>query len=177
MLNVNIQGKGEVSGSTLIVGSEATLSATPADGYSFKGWIVDGMLVVDNPFVFQVETLPITALFYVSVASYLRGLVGFEVDDNVLRSIHIKRGVDPDSDVASVEPSKLELAEADIYVWRASVASSVIGEENSDNGWKHKAGGWEMSVSDKRHYMSMANNLYRKNGEALRGSILRIFNL
>lgn len=178
MNGVNIKGKGVIQGpSDFIDGQAVTLKAVPAEGYAFKGWTIGDAFYTANPLTFTVGPEEVCAEFYISVATYLRGMVGFELDSKVLLSIHIRRGVDPDTDVLAVSKRALDLALADIYMWRVTGPSAMTGAEDSDGGWRHKDSGWELNESEKRTLIQFANSLYTKYGEKPQGSVIRIINL
>ena len=99
------------------------------------------------------------------VEDYLRGCVGFEVSDNAIASILIDREVEPGTDVTLLDKRTKELCKADLYMWCASTPSTIGSVEDADGEWKHKEGGTQSSAYDKRNLRQMANDIYKKYGE------------
>lgn len=83
---IDIHGEGKVE--TVVESNSTTLTATPEDSWKFKHFICDNEKITDNPLTLTVTSeTEITAVFYVTIEDYLRGLVGFDVPDTVLNSI------------------------------------------------------------------------------------------
>lgn len=99
------------------------------------------------------------------VEDYLRGCVGFEVDDSAITTILIDREVEPGTDVRSLDKRTKDLCRADLYMWCASTPSVTGSVEDADGGWKHKEGGTQSSAYDKRNLRQMANDIYARYGE------------
>ena len=100
-----------------------------------------------------------------SVEDYLRGCVGFEVDDSAITTILIDREVEEGTDVRSLDKRTKDLCRADLYMWCASTPSVTGSVEDADGGWKHKEGGTQSSAYDKRNLRQMANDIYARYGE------------
>lgn len=100
-----------------------------------------------------------------SVEDYLRGCVGFEVDDSAITTILIDREVESGTDVRSLDKRTKDLCRADLYMWCASTPSVTGSVEDADGGWKHKEGGTQSSAYDKRNLRQMANDIYARYGE------------
>lgn len=122
-----------------------------------------------------------------TVEDYLKGVTAYEIAENALRVVLVKRGLKKDDDVSEllsavtdgvqVGQRQLDLATADIYMWCASTPSVKNDTEDSDGGWKHKEGGWQTSAYDKRELRRMAKDLYDKWGETVNvNSKMRILN-
>lgn len=99
------------------------------------------------------------------VEDYLRGCVGFEVDDSAITTILIDRDVESGTDVRSLDKRTKDLCRADLYMWCASTPSVTGSVEDADGGWKHKEGGTQSSAYDKRNLRQMANDIYVRYGE------------
>lgn len=123
-----------------------------------------------------------------TVEEYLRGMVAYEVADNALAAILLKRGLDAQlpayallagyGEEISDGQKSIDLATADLYMWCAAAPSSKHDTEDADGGWKHKGGGWQSTAADKRELRRMARELYQKWGEASgASSTVRIVNL
>lgn len=97
---------------------------------------------------------------YLTIESYLRGKVGYEVPDNALLSILLDREVPIGSDVIDLAQRDKELCVADLYMWCASTPSVKNKVEDADGDWKHVEGGWQTSAYDKRELRAMAKEIY-----------------
>lgn len=102
--------------------------------------------------------------FY-TISDYLRGCVGFEVSDAMLKAVLAKRGIDPGTPVDYLEERDLDLAEAEL-LYRGITIPSVKGSvEDADGTWKHKEGQTEFYATDKKAMLQRANELRVKWGE------------
>lgn len=123
-----------------------------------------------------------------TIEDYLKGVTAYEIAENALRVVLVKRGVSrkalvselltlTDENGVQIGQRTLDLATADIYMWCASTPSVKNDTEDSDGGWKHKEGGWQTSAYDKRELRAMAKELYDKWGEVSNiNSKMRIVN-
>ena len=110
----------------------------------------------------------------VSVEEYLRGCVGFEVNDSAITSILIDRNIISGTAIGDLSIRQKELCRADLYMWCASTPSTTGSVEESDGGWKHREGGSQSSAYDKRNLRIMANDIYKRYGENVRKSNIKI---
>lgn len=110
----------------------------------------------------------------VCVEDYLRGCVGFEVNDNAITSILIDREIKPETPVHDLDKRLKDLCRADLYMWCASTPSTTGSVEDSDGGWKHKEGGSQSSAYDKRNLRVMANDIYKRYGENVSKSTIKL---
>lgn len=115
-----------------------------------------------------------TQTLYTTIEDYLRGCVGFEVDDKAINTILIDRGLLPGTDVTGLDKRTKELCKADLYMWCASTPSVKGSVEDANGVWKHKEGGTESSAFDKRNLRAMANDIYKRYGENIKGSTIRM---
>lgn len=123
-----------------------------------------------------------------TIEDYLKGVTAYEIAENALRVVLVKRAVSRktlvsellsliDEKGVAIGQRTLDLATADIYMWCASTPSVKNDTEDSDGGWKHKEGGWQTSAYDKRELRRMAKDLYDKWGETTNiNSKMRIVN-
>lgn len=123
-----------------------------------------------------------------TIEDYLKGVTAYEIAENALRVVLVKRAVSrktlvsellklTDENGVAIGQRTLDLATADIYMWCASTPSVKNDTEDSDGGWKHKEGGWQTSAYDKRELRRMAKDLYDKWGETANiNSKVRIIN-
>ena len=109
-----------------------------------------------------------------SIEDYLRGCVGFSVEDNAIDTILLDRDVAPYTPVETLSKKTKDLCRADLYMWCASTPSVKGSVEDSHGVWKHKEGGTESSAFDKRNLRAMANDIYKRYGENTTGSTIRM---
>ncbi len=100
-----------------------------------------------------------------TIEEYLKGKVGFDVNDNAIASILVDREVAAGTDVAELEKRTKDLCRADLYMWCASTPSKTGSVKDADGVWSHQEGGSESSAFDKRTLRQMANDIYGLYGE------------
>ena len=61
---------------------------------------------------------------------------------------------------ADVNPADFRLAYADILKWLVLGPSKMNNTSDSDNGWSHTEGGFEMSERDRAELKAEANAIY-----------------
>lgn len=91
---------------------------------------------------------------------YLASRVKFEVPEQTIIGIMYKRGIDRDSLIGDNENNVLELAYADILKWFIIGPSKVNNTSDSDNGWTHTGGGYDLSDEDRSEMKAEANTIY-----------------
>ena len=105
---------------------------------------------------------------------YLRGCVGFDIEDNAIATILEDRGIAPGTPSKELTRKQKELCKADLYMWCASTPSIKGSVEEAHGTWKHKEGSTESSAYDKRNLRIMANEIYKKYGENVAGSTIKL---
>ncbi len=119
-----------------------------------------------------------------TVRDYVFGCVNFQISDETAECICDERGIDPDktfdelfpkpteeaTDVVSeednLEPKRTkELLKADLYVWICMGPTKVNSTSDSDNGWSHSEGGYQLTDEDKDRMLAYAKTIYDKYGE------------
>ena len=119
-----------------------------------------------------------------TVRDYVFGCVNFQISDETAECICDERGIDPDktfdelfpkptedaADVVSeeenLEPKRTkELLKADLYVWICMGPTKVNSTSDSDNGWSHSEGGYQLTDEDKDRMLAYAKTIYDKYGE------------
>lgn len=93
---------------------------------------------------------------------YLASRVKFEVPEQTIIGIMYKRGIDRYSLICDNENNVLELAYADILKWFIIGPSKVNNTSDSDNGWTHTGGGYDLSDEDRSEMKAEANAIYAK---------------
>ena len=91
---------------------------------------------------------------------YLASRVKFEVPEQTIIGIMYKRCIDRDSLICDNENNVLELAYADILKWFIIGPSKVNNTSDSDNGWTHTGGGYDLSDEDRSEMKAEANAIY-----------------
>lgn len=109
-----------------------------------------------------------------TIEEYLYGCVGFDVAESAIATILIDRGVESGCSVSALDKKVRDLCRADLYTWCASTPSKIGSIEEADGYWKHKEGGTESSAFDKRNLRAMANDIYKKYGENVINSSIKI---
>lgn len=112
-----------------------------------------------------------------TIQDYLKGCVGYELDDAALTSIFFNRGIEWDAIVWQLDKNILDLCRADVYMWCATKPSVSSTVEDADGGWKHREGGSQMTYADRKHLISMANSIYNEYGVSKRNSGIKLINL
>lgn len=123
------------------------------------------------------STISLNTTTDMTVEEYLYGCVGFEVDESAIATILVDRGVEAGSSVLVLDKKTKDLCKADLYMWCASTPSKTGSIEEADGYWKHKTTGAESSAFDKRNLRAMANDIYKKYGENVISSSIKISSL
>lgn len=97
-----------------------------------------------------------------SVKDYLINLVKFDVPVKALISILFDRDLDVDGDVKDADKDKLRLAYADILKWMCIGPSKKNNTSDTDNGWTHSSGGYQLSTDDLKEMKAIANGIYEE---------------
>lgn len=97
-----------------------------------------------------------------TVEDYILEKVRFEVPANALRPIFIDRGLDAASAVTDCDKNKVRLAYADLLKWMVLGPSKVNNTSDTDNGWTHSSGGYQLTDDDIAELKSEANAIYKK---------------
>lgn len=92
---------------------------------------------------------------------YLSARVKFDIPKSALTAIFIKRGMDIEAayeDYAGID--QLRLAYADMLKWYILGASKKNNTSDTDNGWTHSGGGYEIDDKDRKLLIAEANAIY-----------------
>lgn len=101
-----------------------------------------------------------------TIKTYLKSRIAFDVPDSVLDSICAYREVDVDAEVYSISVERQELCYADLLSWAATTPSSITGAKDSDGGWKHEEESKTLSITDKKDMRTEANAIYKAYGDS-----------
>lgn len=98
-----------------------------------------------------------------TVEDYLLGSVKFKLPASAVMPIFINRGIDahmPVSELGDEDKTTLRLCYADLLKWFVIGPSKVNNVSDSDNGWTHSGGGYELSDDDIANMKAEANAIY-----------------
>ena len=94
-----------------------------------------------------------------TVLDYLANKVNFEVYRETVIGILADRGVDPSDMYVDSDKDTMRLAYADLLKWFLLGPSKVNNTSDSDNGWTHSGGGYDMSDDEMK---AEANAIYKE---------------
>lgn len=174
-IQIDIKGEGRVE--KLEDNNRVILTALPSDAWSFKYFSISGVQKTDNPIDVDKIIEDVEVIFYVSIEDYLRGLVGFDVNETTLNSIRINRNIKKGSDISELSEKDKDLAYADLLMWASTNPSSYTGSKSSDGGWTQTEASKTLTVSDKKSFRDMAMDIYKRYGDSRYTSKIRIVNL
>ena len=97
-----------------------------------------------------------------TVNDYLINKVKFEMPMKALRTIMVDRELEDGIDFSACDRDKVRLAYADMLKWFALGPSKVNNTSDSDNGWTHSGGGYEISDEDRSEMKAEANAIYEE---------------
>lgn len=95
-----------------------------------------------------------------TIEDYILGKVRFEVPVDALRPIFIDRDIDAKSLVMECDKNKVRLAYADLLKWMILGPSKVNNTSDTDNGWTHSSGGYQLTSDDIKELKHEANVIY-----------------
>lgn len=95
-----------------------------------------------------------------TVNDYLINKVKFEMPMKALLSIMHDRELENGIDLEACDKDKVRLAYADMLKWFVLGPSKVNNTSDSDNGWTHSGGGYDMSDNDRSEMKAEANSIY-----------------
>lgn len=113
-----------------------------------------------------------------TIESYLRGRVGFNVTDEALASILSDRDITAGIDDGELSRKQKELLYADLLRWASTRPSSYTGAKDSDGGWVHTGESSTLLKSDKERFEEIAQSIYERYDDDRKAqSEIRIINL
>ena len=95
-----------------------------------------------------------------TVNDYLINKVKFEMPMKALLGIMHDRELENGIDLEACDKDKVRLAYADMLKWFVLGPSKVNNTSDSDNGWTHSGGGYDMSDNDRSEMKAEANAIY-----------------
>ena len=97
-----------------------------------------------------------------TVEDYILAKVKFEVPVDALYPIFIDRGFEKSTLIIDCDMDKVRLAYADLLKWMVLGPSKVNNTSDTDNGWTHSSGGYQLTQDDIKELKSEANAIYKK---------------
>lgn len=156
---------GSASGAgTYTSGTAVSITAVPLGNFSFSYWRYGDTNYTDNPRTLNVgsENVDVECFFYLSIEGYLKGKVGFDVDDSKFQSILLDRGITPGTDSEDVSVQDRDLLYADTLMIIATTPNVIAGTEKMGD-WSST--GQSISVTDRDSFINAANSIYIKYGD------------
>lgn len=174
VLTIDIIGEGKVE--KVVDGNSATLTAIPEEGWMFKHYLKGSEVITDNNVIITDQN-QITAVFYLPIENYLKGLVGFDVADNVLASIRSYRDTKKGIDINELSTKQKDLLYADLLMWASTSPTSYTGTKEADGGWSKTEANKTISVTDKKRFENLAMSIYKKYLDRKYTSSIKLVNL
>lgn len=97
-----------------------------------------------------------------TIENYILSKVKFEVPVDALYPIFVDRGFEKSSLLTDYDMDKVRLAYADLLKWMVLGPSKVNDTSDTDNGWTHSSGGYELTPDDIKELKREANSIYRR---------------
>ncbi len=94
------------------------------------------------------------------VGDYLVSKVKFGVPEDSVKAILVDRNLDYDTPFMDSEKDTVRLAYADMLKWLVLGPRKLNNTSDSDNGWTHSGGGYELSDDDISELKAEANAIY-----------------
>lgn len=95
-----------------------------------------------------------------TVFDYLAAKVKFDVPRKALLAILADRNIDPTASYGERDINNTRLAYADMLKWFVLGASKRNNTSDTDNGWTHSGGGYEIDGEDRKLLIAEANAIY-----------------
>lgn len=176
-LAITIKGNGTVD--KVVDGNTTTLTAKPSEGWNFKYYKIGSDEIKDNPYSFEaVGEVEVLAAFYMSIVSYLKGKVGFDVPELTINAILIDREVDSTADIDELPRRTKDLLFADVLMYGTTLPTNYSGVKDSDGGWTHTGETSTIQKADKERWYAKAQKIYSLYNDPKKAkSGIRIINL
>lgn len=95
-----------------------------------------------------------------TVFDYLAARVKFGIPRKALFAICADRGIEPSTAFADRDADSVRLAYADMLKWFVIGPSKKNNVSDTDNGWSHSGGGYELTADDRKLLIKEANAIY-----------------
>lgn len=97
-----------------------------------------------------------------TVFDYLSARVKFDIPRKALLAIFANRGIEPSTAFADRDVDSVRLAYADMLKWFIVGPSKKNNVSDTDNGWSHSGGGYELTADDRKLLIKEANAIYNE---------------
>lgn len=97
-----------------------------------------------------------------TVEDYILAKVKFEVPVHALYPIFVDREIEAKTPMMDSDRTKVRLAYADLLKWMILGPSKVNNTSDTDNGWTHSSGGYQLSSDDIKDLKNEANAIYKE---------------
>lgn len=112
-----------------------------------------------------------------TIGEYLRGLSKLLTEEG-LRSVTLKRRIDPAAPYDSLTEREVDLAEAEVYYWLTNLPVGGSVTKIADGNYSYSDGGWQVSGANIEEWRRKYTSLREKWDEpVLLKSKIRILNL
>ncbi len=95
-----------------------------------------------------------------TVGDYVINKVKFEVPEDSVKVILVDRELEYDTPYIDCDKAAVRLAYADVLKWIILGPSKFNNTSDTDNGWTHSGGGYELSDEDISALKAEANAIY-----------------
>lgn len=100
-----------------------------------------------------------TSITYTAV-EHLMNKVRYGVPKKAVLAIAAERGLDASAAFMDTDKDTLRLCYADLLKWVLTGPSKVNNSVDTDNGWSHTEGGYELGDEDRKLLRDEANAIY-----------------
>lgn len=97
-----------------------------------------------------------------TVKDYILAKVKFEVPVDALYPIFVDREIELKTPMMDIDRTKVRLAYADLLKWMILGPSKVNNTSDTDNGWTHSSGGYQLTNDDIKELKNEANAIYKE---------------
>ena len=105
-----------------------------------------------------------------TIEKYLQGKVRTKISEDALMSILADAEVKPKTPFEELTKKEKDLATAYLYAWAATAPSTSSRIKDADGNWSHEEGSETFDASARRHFLILANDLFKKYNLATIGS-------
>lgn len=97
-----------------------------------------------------------------TIEDFILDKVKFAVPPQALRPIFMERNLEPEQEAFTADVTTLRLVYADLLKWMVLGPSKVSSTSDSDNGWSHTDGGYQLTADDIAALKAEANGIYKE---------------
>lgn len=95
-----------------------------------------------------------------TVMQHIGGLVKYDVPKSAMKALMAERGIAFSALYSDTEKDAIRLLYADVLKWFVLGPSKKNNTTDTDNGWTHAGGGYELTSEDKSDMKAKANAIY-----------------